>query len=159
MDSHRGSGQTTHEFDIQANRCQGISVSSVPNHRLPNVDHISIDADVFWSEPFDRCNITVHEIPNCMDPPLIEKEIQHRKGVSECAERRFAPFDQVWVKLNCEETGGHHRLAHYYRPASINATHVPVRNGTMARVAGISAMSHSRPMEKSGKRVSRGLMG
>lgn len=173
MRDYENTQQTTHEYDILANTCQGVSISSLPNHRLPDVDHVSIDAEMFWSEPFDHCNITVHEVPGCMDPPLIEKGIRHRVGMSECAERRFAPFEQIWVKLACEETGGHHRLAHYYRPATSlngthapapapaparNGTHTPSRNGAMGRVAGVNTISHSRPMEKTWKRVSRGSM-
>ena len=163
MNAYENADQTSHELDLKAGTCQGVAISSLPDHHIQKVDHVSVDAELFWSEPFDRCNITVHEVPGCVDPPIIKKGIQHRVGVSECAKRKFSPFNQVWLKLDCEEVGGHHRLAHYYRPqmgtGSVGQDGA-LRNGTMGRVAAVgsggggrSGVSHSRPMEKTWKRT------
>lgn len=92
-----------------------------------------------------------------MDPPLIRKEIHNRVGISECEERRFAPFNEVWVKLECEEVGGKHPFADYFRPPhtpppSTLKGHSSLRNVTMGRVGGVGGVSHSRPLEKISQR-------
>lgn len=73
-------------------------------------------------------------------------------GVSECAQRRFSPFDKVWVKLDCVEVGGPHPVAHYFRPAAGNATvgHGPL-NGTAPHIPH-NLISHSRTMQKVSRR-------
>ena len=153
MDLYENLAQTSNEFDVQSGTCQSISIDSLPDSRIQNVDHVSVDAEIFWSEPFDKCNITVHEVPGCVDPPVIQKEIRHRVGVSECAQRRFSPFDQVWVKLDCEEVGGPHPVAHYFRPVAGNGTvgHGPL-NGTATAHSPHNLISHSRTMQKVSRR-------
>ncbi|ODM18612.1 hypothetical protein SI65_05229 [Aspergillus cristatus] len=159
LESYEHHDQVSHEFDIQAGTCQGISVQALEDRRLQYVDHVSVDAELFWTEPFDQCNITVHEIPHCMDPPLIRKEIHNRVGVSECNERRFAPFNEIWVRLECGEVGGPHPYAEYLRPPphvqGHGQGHGSLRNVTMGRVGSVGGVSHSRPLEKPKKRWSK----
>ncbi|KAI9931929.1 hypothetical protein ASPWEDRAFT_27787 [Aspergillus wentii DTO 134E9] len=121
------------EIDIHAGTCQGIATPSIYRNA---VNHVSIDAEIFWAEPFDTCNITVHEVPECIDPPLIVKEIRNRVAVSECERRNFAAYSQVWVKLECGEVGvGQQQKQYSHRPllnAGLGSSNGTARNGTFA---------------------------
>ncbi|KAE8391038.1 hypothetical protein BDV23DRAFT_171951 [Aspergillus alliaceus] len=90
----------TTAVDVVANKCQEVPV---PLRYTLEVDHISIDAELFWQDSLDQCNITVHELPGCSEPPLIRKALGQGKTISECEERNFTTFTQVWVKLECEK--------------------------------------------------------
>ncbi|KAE8353630.1 hypothetical protein BDV28DRAFT_147873 [Aspergillus coremiiformis] len=90
----------TTAVDVVAGKCQGVPV---PLRYTLEVDHISIDAELFWQETLDQCSISVYELPGCGEPPLIKKEVGNGKVISECEERKFAAFTQVWVQLECEK--------------------------------------------------------
>lgn len=90
-------------------QCANIGV---PSYERDLVSAISVDAELLShinSDPFSEgsanCNITVHEVPECEDPPLITKEISHGFEVSQCEPRRFAAYSEVWLKLVCEDEG------------------------------------------------------
>ncbi|CAP74192.1 hypothetical protein E8E15_009829 [Penicillium rubens] len=82
---------------------------SVPSYEKNLVDAISVDAELLSNDhdlPFlsggSGCNITVHEVPECIDPPLISKEIRDGVAISQCASRQFVAYSQVWVNLVCD---------------------------------------------------------
>ncbi|GAB1201784.1 hypothetical protein APSETT445_000376 [Aspergillus pseudonomiae] len=82
----------TTAVDVVAEKCQEVPV---PLRYTMEVDHVSIDAELFWQESLDQCTIAVHELPGCTEPPLIQKEIGRGKALSECEERNFATFTQL----------------------------------------------------------------
>ncbi|CAI7626766.1 unnamed protein product [Penicillium viridicatum] len=88
---------------------QDITIDSCKSFAVPSYEHnlvsaISVDAELLshnhdlpFLEGGSGCNITVHEVPGCIDPPLISKEIRNGVEVSQCE-----PRHQVWVNLVCD---------------------------------------------------------
>ncbi|GES59284.1 hypothetical protein ATEIFO6365_0003056500 [Aspergillus terreus] len=106
---HNDGGSTMHlneqfttAVDIKANVCQEIPV---PLSFAAEVDHVSIDADLFWRDPLDQCRIKVHELPGCGQAPLLDEELKHGQTVSSCRARQFA-FTQIWLELTCTNAWG-----------------------------------------------------
>ncbi|KAJ5711320.1 hypothetical protein N7488_005476 [Penicillium malachiteum] len=99
--------ETAPSKDITAGQCIQIGVPSY-EHNL--VSALSVDAEILSQEkghPFPpenapNCNITVHEVPECIEDPLINNELHNGVEVSSCHERNFAAYSDVWVKLVCE---------------------------------------------------------
>ncbi|KAJ5291225.1 hypothetical protein N7478_000476 [Penicillium angulare] len=99
--------ETAPSKDISAGQCMQIGVPSY-EHNL--VSALSVDAEFLSKEkghPFPpsnnpNCNITVHEVPGCIDDPLITHELHNGVEVSECHERNFAAYSDIWVQLVCE---------------------------------------------------------
>ncbi|KAJ6109160.1 hypothetical protein N7486_001394 [Penicillium sp. IBT 16267x] len=99
--------ETVPTTEISAGICTQVGVPSY-EHNL--VSAISIDAELLSNEkghsfpPEDgpSCNITIHEVPECIDEPLLNKELHNGVEVSECHERNFAAYSDVWVQLVCE---------------------------------------------------------
>ncbi|KAJ5944963.1 hypothetical protein N7516_005131 [Penicillium verrucosum] len=93
---------------------QDITIDSCKNFAVPSYEHnlvsaISVDAELLshnhdlpFLEGGSGCNITVHEVPGCIDPPLISKEIRNGVEVSQCEPRQFVAYSQVWVNLVCD---------------------------------------------------------
>ncbi|KAJ5147041.1 hypothetical protein N7526_000393 [Penicillium atrosanguineum] len=101
--------ETAPSIDIKVGECTNIGVPSY-EHNL--VSAISVDAELlsrehnnYFSSDSTNCNITVHEVPECVEPPLIVKEIRNGVEVSECEPRRFAAFSEVWLQLVCDNAG------------------------------------------------------
>lgn len=95
--------------DVTVGQCADIGV---PSYEHSLVSAISVDAELLShinGSPFSsgpsNCNITVHEVPECVDPPLITKEIRHGVEVSQCESRRFAAYSEVWLQLVCDDEG------------------------------------------------------
>lgn len=95
--------------DVTIGQCANIGV---PSYEHSLVSAISVDAELLshingdpFSEGPANCNITVHEVPECVDPPLITKEISHGVEVSQCESRRFAAYSEVWLQLVCDDEG------------------------------------------------------
>ncbi|KAE8375169.1 hypothetical protein BDV26DRAFT_295269 [Aspergillus bertholletiae] len=86
--------------DVVAGKCQEVPV---PLRFAREVDHVSIDADIFWQDNLDQCDIAVYELPGCAATPLIQTDIRYGKALSECEERSFAVYTQIWVRLECEK--------------------------------------------------------
>ncbi|KAJ5435648.1 hypothetical protein N7445_006533 [Penicillium cf. griseofulvum] len=91
--------------NITVDICQNIAV---PSYERSLVSAISIDAELLshrhdlpFLEGGSDCNITVHEVPGCIDPPLINQEIRDGVEVSQCVPRQIV-YTQVWVKLICD---------------------------------------------------------
>lgn len=95
--------------EVATGQCANIGV---PSYEHSLVSAISVDAELLshinrhpFSEGPAKCNITVHEVPECEDPPLITKELSHGVGISQCESRRFAAFSEVWLQLVCDDEG------------------------------------------------------
>ncbi|KAB8068448.1 hypothetical protein BDV29DRAFT_162374 [Aspergillus leporis] len=102
----------TTAIDIVANKCEEIPV---PLRYNPETSHISIDAELFWQDTLDQCNITVWELPGCSAGPIFSKEISNKKAAIECQPRQMPAFSQVWLKLECERMKPvHHGIASWY---------------------------------------------
>jgi hypothetical protein len=65
------------------------------------VDYLSVDAELLIIEPGTQCNVTVHEVPGCDDPPLLQTPLQNGLAHSDCVERNFITYTAVWVRLDC----------------------------------------------------------
>jgi hypothetical protein len=106
LDTFENYEETVPSIDIKEGECANIGVPSY-EHNL--VSSISVDAELlsrehnnYFSSDNTNCNITVHEVPECVEPPLIVKEIRNGVEVSECEPRRFAAFSEVWLQLVCD---------------------------------------------------------
>jgi hypothetical protein len=92
--------------DINVGQCTNIGV---PSYEHSLVSAISVDAEMLSREHSNyhtsgqNCNITVHEVPECIDPPLITKEIRNGFEISKCESRKFAAWSEVWVQLVCND--------------------------------------------------------
>lgn len=105
----------TYENYQESAPSQDITVGSCKNFPVPSYEHnlvsaMSVDAELLshnhdlpFLEGGSGCNITVHEVPECIDPPLISKEIRNGVEISECEPRQFVAYSQVWVNLVCDE--------------------------------------------------------
>ncbi|KAG0158707.1 hypothetical protein PDIDSM_6226 [Penicillium digitatum] len=104
----------TYENYQESTPSQDITVDSCKNFAVPSYEHnlvsaISVDAELLFhnhdlpfSEGGSGCNITVHEVPGCIDPPLINKEIRNGVEISQCEPRQLVAYSQVWVNLVCD---------------------------------------------------------
>lgn len=110
LDTYENYEETAPSQDITVGRCANIGVPSY-EHNL--VSAISVDSELISHEkghPYPpeggpKCNITVHEVPECIDPPLITQELRNGVEVSDCKPRQFAAYSEVWLKLVCESQG------------------------------------------------------
>ncbi|KAJ5082386.1 hypothetical protein N7532_011429 [Penicillium argentinense] len=110
LDTYENYEETVPAEEITVGSCANIGVPSY-EHNL--VSAISVDAELISHEkghPYPpeggpNCNITVHEVPECVDPPLITKALQNGVEVSGCEPRQFAAYSEVWVQLVCESKG------------------------------------------------------
>ncbi|OJK04723.1 hypothetical protein ASPACDRAFT_56173 [Aspergillus aculeatus ATCC 16872] len=85
-------------IDVYSGTCQAFPVG-----RRYNADAISFNAEAVYTGPYDRCNVTVHEVPGCVDAPLIEVPIQaDGSAAATCTEREFHSLSQMWILLHCE---------------------------------------------------------
>jgi hypothetical protein len=107
LDTYENYEETAPAKDITVGSCQSIPV---PSYEHSIVSAISIDGELLshnhdlpFLEGGSGCNITVHEVPECIDPPLISKEIRDGVAVTQCEERQFAAYSQVWVNLVCDK--------------------------------------------------------
>ncbi|KAJ5167096.1 uncharacterized protein N7482_005877 [Penicillium canariense] len=105
LDTYENYEETTASQVITAGMCADIGVPSY-EHNL--VSAISVDAELLPQQPAlsfpesgPSCNITVHQVPECIDPPLITNELRNGVEVSQCASRSFAAYSQVWLLLVC----------------------------------------------------------
>ncbi|KAJ5658718.1 uncharacterized protein N7484_002367 [Penicillium longicatenatum] len=117
LSSYENYEETVPTSKITAGVCTQVGVPSY-EHNL--VSAISIDAELLSNEkghnfpPEDgpSCNITIHEVPECIDEPLLNKELHNGVEVSQCHERNFVAYSDVWVQLICEgeqNENDHHR--------------------------------------------------
>ncbi|KAJ5770950.1 uncharacterized protein N7511_003001 [Penicillium nucicola] len=107
LDTYENYEETAPAKDITVGSCESIPV---PSYEHSIVSAISIDGELLshnhdlpFLEGGSGCNITVHEVPECIDPPLITKEIRDGVAVTQCEERGFAAYSQVWVNLVCDK--------------------------------------------------------
>lgn len=108
LDTYENYEQTAPATVITTGMCANIGVPSF-EHSL--VRAISVDAELLSQEsgqPYPpetgpSCNITVHEVPECVDPPLISNALHNGVAVSECEPRSFAAYSEVWLQLVCDE--------------------------------------------------------
>ncbi|KAA8651746.1 hypothetical protein EYZ11_000031 [Aspergillus tanneri] len=104
VDIHRESPTTVYS-EIGYNTC--VSVPVPRRHTQLEVNHVSIGAEMFMlNHQFgvhDQCNLTLHELPGCEQRPLIEKDIRSGRPVGDCEQRSFLAFNQVWLKLSCQD--------------------------------------------------------
>ncbi|KAJ5514918.1 hypothetical protein N7463_004470 [Penicillium fimorum] len=105
LDTYENYQESTPSQNITVDICTSFPVPS-SERRL--VSAISVDAELLshshdlpFLEGASGCNITVHEVPGCIDPPLISKEIRDGVEVSQCEVRQIT-YTQVWVKLVCD---------------------------------------------------------
>ncbi|KAJ5295010.1 hypothetical protein PENANT_c037G04306 [Penicillium antarcticum] len=106
LDTYENYEETAPSKDITVGSCESIPV---PSYEHSIVSAISIDGELLshnhdlpFLEGGSGCNITVHEVPECIDPPLITKEIRDGVAVTHCEQRQFAAYSQVWVNLVCD---------------------------------------------------------
>lgn len=106
LDTYENYEENAPSQDITVNSCKNIAV---PSYEHSLVSAMSVDAELLSHNhnlPFlsggSGCNITIHEVPGCIDPPLITKEIRNGVAVSQCEQRSFAAYSQVWVNLICD---------------------------------------------------------
>ncbi|KAL2006686.1 hypothetical protein VTN00DRAFT_9354 [Thermoascus crustaceus] len=100
--------------DVRAGTCAEVNTPSQDNDK---VDYLSIDAELLVGQqqqpPFQsqsqsqsqRCNVTVHEVPGCVDPPLVVAPFHGRTARSGCQMRNFKAYSSVWVRLDCADGG------------------------------------------------------
>jgi hypothetical protein len=107
LDTYENYQETAPSQDITINSCKNIAV---PSYERSLVSAISVDAELLshnhdlpFLEGGSGCNVTIHEVPECIDPPLISKEIRNGVEVSQCEQRQFAAYTQVWINLVCDE--------------------------------------------------------
>jgi hypothetical protein len=75
---------------------------------------MSFDAEVeVTGAEAQKCTIAIHEVPDCVDPPLLQTEVEYGYASSACVSRNFS-YNQVWVRLDCEE--GEVQPTHTHRP-------------------------------------------
>lgn len=92
-------GLLAEPVEIQPGDCQPVYVPSYDPYK---VDHISIDAELLHLDnSLPQCHMTVHEVPGCVDPALLNIQIKDRYAVSRCVTRNFIAYTQVWVNLAC----------------------------------------------------------
>ncbi|KAJ6137591.1 hypothetical protein N7471_004077 [Penicillium samsonianum] len=106
LDTYENYQESAPSQDIVVDSCKSFAV---PSYEHDLVSSISVDAELLLHNhdlPFleggSGCNITVHEVPGCIDPPLINKEIRNGVEVSQCEPRQFVAYSQVWVNLVCD---------------------------------------------------------
>ncbi|RHZ54462.1 uncharacterized protein CDV56_105436 [Aspergillus thermomutatus] len=100
---HPSSDDLPHEEFISATNISPGTCAAVfvPLSYGPEVTHLSFAAEV--ESAAGNCTIAVHEVPGCVDPPLLEEEVEHGFAVSDCVPRNLLAYNQVWAKLDCEE--------------------------------------------------------
>lgn len=92
----------TSSVDVRAGECTGVPIN--PADRA-EAGSIAIDAQLIVVQPFQTCNVTVHEVVECKDDPLVVAPVKDRVAHSECKQRKFQAWTEVWVRLDCEEVG------------------------------------------------------
>src|SRR2546427_682237 len=66
------STSTTSSSSSSSSSSTTVAGATVPPHLEPNlVSALSVDAQLLNLQPFQKCNITVHEVPECGDDPLL----------------------------------------------------------------------------------------
>jgi hypothetical protein len=108
LDTYENYEETAPSQVITTGICANIGVPSY-EHNL--VSAVSVDAELLSQDPGHpyppengpSCNITVHEVPECIDPPLISKELRNGVEVSQCEPRSFAAYSEVWIQLVCDD--------------------------------------------------------
>ncbi|EAW07462.1 uncharacterized protein ACLA_021760 [Aspergillus clavatus NRRL 1] len=98
FDGHKLHEEYISAVNIYPDTCASVFV---PLSYAPEVTHLSIAAEL--AEPGTKCTIAVHEVPGCVDQPLIEEEVRRGVGLSACKARNFISYNQVWVKMECVE--------------------------------------------------------
>ncbi|KAJ5247424.1 hypothetical protein N7468_002407 [Penicillium chermesinum] len=111
MSAYENFRETSPSKDIPIGKCTNFAV---PPNEYNLVQAVSIDGELISPQtghpfppgfgPRQDCNITLHEVPDCFDDPLITKKLQHGVEVSECSMRSFATYSNVWVKLVCSDS-------------------------------------------------------
>ncbi|KAJ9250870.1 hypothetical protein DTO195F2_8023 [Paecilomyces variotii] len=89
---------TSPRTDIRSGVCHEVTTPLSDDSKVAS---ISIDAETLISESGTHCNVTVHEVPGCVDEPLITASIRDGKAHSGCVERNFVTYSAVWVQLDC----------------------------------------------------------
>lgn len=92
----------TSSVDVRQGECAGVPIKRTD---MAQAGSISIDAQLIVVQPFQTCNVTVHEVAECLDDPLVVAPVKDRVAHSECEERKFKAWTEVWVRLDCEEVG------------------------------------------------------
>lgn len=105
--SYENYEEITPATNVPTGQCVNIGV---PSYEHDLVSALSVDAELVshingspFSEGPSNCNITVHEVPECEDTPLITKELRNGVEVSQCESRRFAAYSEVWLQLVCND--------------------------------------------------------
>lgn len=132
LDTYENYQESAPSQDITINSCKSFAV---PSYEHSIVSAISVDAELLSHDhdlPFleggSGCNITIHEVPQCIDPPLISKEIRNGVEISQCEKRQFAAYSQVWVNLVCDDDSliQHDRIP---TPSNAQKQHADVEKG------------------------------
>ncbi|KAJ5961132.1 uncharacterized protein N7479_008282 [Penicillium vulpinum] len=112
LDTYENYQESAPSQDITEGSCKNFAV---PSYERNLVSAISVDSELLshshdlpFLEGGSGCNITVHEVPGCIDPPLITKEIRDGVEVSQCEPRKFVAYTQVWVDLVCDSNSPFH---------------------------------------------------
>ncbi|RAO66160.1 uncharacterized protein BHQ10_002172 [Talaromyces amestolkiae] len=88
--------------NITQGQCQAVPIVTA---RHIDSSSVSVGAELSTITPFQECNITVHEVPGCVDEPLLVAPVKNREAESSCTPRNFGAFNDVWVRLDCSEVG------------------------------------------------------
>ncbi|EEA25593.1 hypothetical protein TMatcc_006176 [Talaromyces marneffei ATCC 18224] len=88
--------------NITQGQCQPVPIMTA---RHIDSGSVSVVAQLLTITPFQDCNITVHEVPGCIDEPLLVAPVENRQVQSTCTPRNFGAFSDVWVRLDCSEIG------------------------------------------------------
>ncbi|KUL88617.1 hypothetical protein ZTR_05229 [Talaromyces verruculosus] len=88
--------------NITQGQCQPVPIVTA---RHIDSGSVSVGAELSTITPFQGCNITLHEVPGCIDEPLLVAPVKNREAESICTPRNFGAFNDVWVRLDCEEVG------------------------------------------------------
>ncbi|EED21484.1 conserved hypothetical protein [Talaromyces stipitatus ATCC 10500] len=88
--------------NITQGQCEPVPIVT---ERHIDSSSVSVGTELLTVTPFQECNITVHEVPGCIDDPLLVAPVKNRKAESTCTPRNFGAFNDVWVRLDCSEIG------------------------------------------------------
>jgi hypothetical protein len=92
----------TAPFNITQGQCKAVPIVT-ETHADSN--SVSVELELVSVTPFQQCNMTLHEVAGCIDEPLLTAPVKDRQAKSECTERNFGAWSDVWIRLDCEEAG------------------------------------------------------
>lgn len=95
-------GMRTAPFNITQGQCKAVPIVTKTH---ADSSSVSVELELASVTPFQQCNMTLHEVAGCIDEPLLTAPVKERQAKSECTQRNFGAWSDVWIRLDCEEAG------------------------------------------------------